>query len=107
MATLFKCVFFTFGGFAVFWGVILQMWPTMRMLWERSRGKLTSEELAIEMAKLSDEQLTSKFPKVFNMSDKHVRQLFPSEIAMFPEGFQWSVEALDAARLELQKRNVP
>jgi hypothetical protein len=105
--TLFKCVFFTFGGFAVFWGVFIQMGPTILALRQRSKGMLTSEELAMEMAELSEEQLISKFPRVFDMSEKQVRQLFPSQIAMFPEGFQWSVEALNAARLELQRRNIP
>jgi hypothetical protein len=100
-------VFFTLGGFAVFWGIFIQMGPAMIATFQRRRTKLTSQQLAIEIAAESDQQLLDKFPKVFDMSDEQQRELFPSALAMFPNGFQRSLEALDAARIELQKRNTP
>jgi hypothetical protein len=100
-------VFFSFGGIAVFWGIFIQMGPAMIAIYQRRRSKLTPQELAIEMAAESDQQLLDKFPRVFDLSDEQQRELFPSALAMFPEGFQRSLEALDAARMELQGRNVP
>ena len=100
-------VFFFFGGLAVFWGIFIQMGPAMIAIYQRRKAKLTSEQLAIEMADKSDEQLLERFPKVFDMSDEQQRELFPSALAMFPKGFQRSLEALEAARIELQKRNIP
>jgi hypothetical protein len=100
-------VFFTLGGFAVFWGIFIQMGPAMIATFQRRRTKLTSQQLAIEIAAESDQQLLDKFPKVFDMSDEQQRELFPTALAMFPNGFQRSLEGLDTARMELQKRNIP
>lgn len=105
--TVLASVFFSIGGFAVFWGIFIQMRPTMIALYRRRSGKLTPEELAIEMAARSDQELLDKFPRVFDMTDEQQRELFPSALAMFPEGFERSLETLGAARKELQNRNIP
>jgi hypothetical protein len=107
MNTIMTNVFFSFGAFVVFWGIFIQMGPAMIAIFQRRKAKLTSQQLAIEMSAKSDQQLLDLFPKVFDMSDEQQRELFPSAIAMFPNGFQRSLEALDAARIELQKRNIP
>jgi hypothetical protein len=95
------------GGLAVVWGIFIQMGPAMAALYQGRKGKLTPQQLAIEMAAQSDQQLLDLFPKVFDLSDEQQRELFPSALAMFPDGFRRSLEALDAARVELQKRNIP
>jgi hypothetical protein len=105
--TLLTSIFFTLAGFAVLWGIFIQMGPAMIAIYQRRRTKLTPQQLAMEMAAQSDLQLLDKFPKQFDMSDEQQRELFPSALAMFPDGFQRSLEALDAARIELQKRNTP
>jgi hypothetical protein len=100
-------MFFILGGLVAIWGIFIQMGPAMVALYQRRRVKLTSQEMALAMAAQSDAELLDKFPKMFDMSEEQLRQLFPSALAMFPNGFQRSLAALDAARIELQKRNVP
>lgn len=100
-------VFFCFGGIAVFWGIFIQMVPAMFALYHRRKARPTSEQLAVAMAGMSDQQLLDMFPTVFDMSDQQQREFFPGALAMFPHGFHRCLEALDAARLELHKRNVP
>jgi len=99
-------VFFVLGGLVAFWGIFIQMGPATVALYQRRRVKLTLQQMALEMAAQSDAELLDKFPKKFDLSEEQQRQLFPSALAMFPNGFQRSLEALDAARIELQKRNI-